>query len=663
MSTSSINLISSALDVTTIVDNLINADSAPIQRMQSQVTKFQNKVSAFQTLNTKLSTLSDKLNTILFGTTTAPLSPGYSFAERLKASIFSKSSVSSSDESIISATASNPTAGGSYSVTVSSLAQAKSSASSNFTSISSPATGTGTLIITTGTNSPVTVTIDGSNNTLAGVRDAINAANAGVTATIINDGTSNPYRLVITANDSGTANAFSVTENLSGGQLLAFSQVQEPEDAVFVVNGVSITKSSNSISDVIDGVTFNLKQKTNGSSVTLKVGQDTESIVSSLKDLISAYNDVNTYINGQFAYNTTTQTAGVLAGDSTLRNIQSSLQNQLVQTISNRFTSDNVMGQVGVEFNRDGSLSLNEGTLRSALESDPRSVAALFLGDGTPAGSQTVTDNRVSYNGKTTATQPGTYAIQVTGLAQQATVTGNLAVTTLSQAEILTINWGEESAVVPLSQDEPLATVLFDINTVFSQQGIAASATNDGTGKIKITTTNYGSSQTITVTSNLDSPPGSTGFQTTPTTATGVDISGTINGHAAVGSALTLTGAAGQPEEGLSLNIAQTSTGDYGSVTIAPDQQGVEGAGIFMNLHSMLNGITDPLSGPIHNSTDSLNQAIRASNEEISRYQDRLDIEREMLTAQYSQADEALRLMTVTQASLNSQLASLSSSR
>jgi flagellar hook-associated protein 2 len=659
MSTSSINLLSSALDVTTIVDNLINADSAPVTRMQNRVTTFQSKVSAFQTLNTKLSTLSDKVNTILFGTTTAPLYPPYSFADRLKGSIFSKSSVTSSDESTISATASNPTSGGSYSITVSSLAQAKSSASSNFASTSSTATGTGTLIITTGTGSPATVTIDSSNNTLAGVRDAINAANAGVTATILNDGTSSPYRLVITSNNSGIANSFSVTENLSGGQALALAQVQEPKDAVFTINGVSITKSSNSISDVIDGVTFNLEAETTA-PVTLKISQDTDSIASSLKDLISAYNDVNSYINSQFAYNSTTHKAGVLSGDSTLRNIQSGLQNQLVQIISNRFTADNVMGQVGVQFNRDGSLSLDERTLRSALVSDPASVAALFLGDGTPAGSHTVTDSRVSYSGQTAATQPGTYSIQVTGLARQATVIGNQAVTNLSQAETLTIHWGETTAVVILSEGESLTDVLSQINTTLAEQGIAASATSDE-GRIRITTGSYGSSQNISVTSNLDNPPGSTGFQTTPTTDTGVDISGTINGNAAVGSGLTLTGAAGQPEEGLSLNIAQASTGDYGSVTIAPEDQGVEGASILMNLHSMLDGITDPLSGPIHNSTDALNQAIRATNEEISRYQDRLDIERTILTAQYSKADEALRLLTVTQASLQSQLAALTS--
>jgi flagellar hook-associated protein 2 len=649
------------IDVQSIVDAIISADSGPIQTMQNEVTTFQSKVSAFQTLNTDLSTVSDDVNTILFGSTTAPLTPGYSFADRLQDSIFSKSTVTSSDDSTISATPTNPTSNGSYSITVSSLAQTQSSASSNFASTSSTATGTGTLTITTGTNSPVTVTIDSSNNTLAGVCNAINAANAGVTATIINDGTSSPYRLVLTANNSGTANAFSVTENLSGGQALNFKLIQNPEDAQFKVNGVPITRSSNSISDVIDGVTFNLEAETSA-PVTLTISQDTNSIVSALNQFISDYNNVNSFINSQFAYNSTTNTAGVLSGDSTLRNIQSTLQNQLIQIISNQFTSYSVLGQVGVDFNDDGSLSLDEGTFEAALTSDPQGVAALFLGDGTPPGGETATDNRVSYSGQTAAAQPGTYSIQVTGLAQQATVTGNQAVTALAQDETLTITSGQASAVVALSQGDSLTSVLSKINKALSQQKIAATAADDGTGRIKITTNSYGSAQNISVTSTSDGSTGTTGFQTTPTTATGVDISGTINGDAAVGSGLTLTGAAGQPEEGLSLNIAQTSTGDYGSVTIAPATQGVEGASILMNLHTMLDGITDPLSGPIETATDSLNQAIQDTNNEISAYQDRLNIEQTMLTNEYNQADDALRMLTVTQADLNAELASLQSS-
>jgi flagellar hook-associated protein 2 len=660
MSSSSINLVNSVIDVGSIVDNLIYADSAPVRRMQSQVTTLQSKVSAFQSLNTKLSALSDKIDTILYGTTDEPLINPYTFSDRLEDSVFSKCKVTSSDSDAISATADNANSSGTYSITVTSLAQAKSMAAANFADTSSTHTGTGTLTIQTGDDDAVNVTISESNNTLTGVCNAINDANAGVTATIINDGTSSPYRLLITANDAGTANSFTITDNLSGGQALNLQQKQAASDAQFVLNGVSITKSSNTISDVIPGVTFTLKATTTG-AVNLTLDKDIDSIVSALNDFISAYNSVNSYINSQFAYDSTTKKSGLLSGDSTLRNIQSNLQNQIIQSVSNRFTNYNVAGQVGLEFNRDGSLNLDTDKLRSALSSNFAGVAALFLGNGTPSDSATTTDRRVTYNSKTSATQAGTYSVQITSLAQKAALIGNQTVTILSNSERLTITSGINSAIVNLSYHDSLSTVLSKINSSLSAQGMAITATNDGTDKISLAANNYGSDGSFSVVSNRASYPGSTGFGTTPRNGVGTNIAGLINGHAATGSGLGLTGATGQPEEGLSLNIDQTDIGDYGLVTVAPADQGIEGASIFMNLHSILDGITDPLAGPIHNSTDSFNQNIKSINDEISSYQARLEVERQMLTDQFNRADEALRLLTVTQSSLSSQLSKLSS--
>jgi flagellar hook-associated protein 2 len=656
---STINVLSSALDVTGIVDNLIYVESAPVRSMQSQVSSLQSKVSAFQSLNSKLSTLLDKVNSVLFGETEAPILKPYTYQDRLSDSIFAKCTAASSDEDAITATASNAISEGTYSITVGNLAQAKSTASASFADATSSLTGTGTLVIQTGTEDPVTVTINSSNNTLNGVRDAINSANAGVTASVINDGSRTPYRLLVTANETGTANSFTITDNLTGGQALDLAEMQAAADAEFAVNGVSIIKSTNSISDVISGVTFNLKNTT-ASPVTIHVEKDIDGIIEALNELVSAYNSANYYINNQFAYNSTTETAGVLSGDSTLRRIQSNLQNQIIQAVSNRFTSYSVVTQVGVEFNRDGSLSIDESKLREALSANFTEVAALFLGDGTPSGDVTVSDNRVSFNSKTSATQAGTYDIQITTLAQQAAAVGLVAVDTLAAAETLTITSGASVAVVNLDLGDTLSTVLSKINSELSAQGMAITATDDGTGKIRIATDNYGSSQTFTIESTGDGTEGTTGFTSTPLVVNGVDIAGTIGGNAAVGDGLTLTGAAGQPEEGLSLTIAQTTTGSYGSVTIAPSGEGVEGASILMNLQSMLDGITDPLSGPIFHSTDSLNQNIRLLNDQIEAYEDRLEVRREMLTSQFQKADEALRLLSIAQSSLSSQISSLS---
>jgi flagellar hook-associated protein 2 len=654
MSTSAINVLSSGLDVTSIVDALIDVERAPVRTMEGQVTSLQGKISAYQSLNTKLSALSDKVNNLLFGSTAAPLAQVYSFADRLKDSVFAKCGITTSDEDKISATASNPNSEGSYSITVGSLAKAKTMASAGFASVTSTATGTGTITITTGSSDPVIVTITSANSTLAGVRDAINNANAGVTATIVNDGTATPYRLLITADDTGTANAFNITDSLSSGQALGLAQTQGAVDAQFVINGVSITKSSNTISDVIDGVTFNLKQET-ANPVTLKVEKDVDSVVKTLEEFVTAFNAVNSYINGQFAYNTTTKKSGALAGDSTLRGIQGSLQNKIIQSVSNQFTNYSVAGQIGLNFNRDGSLSLNQTKLRDALAEDFTAVAALFLGNGTVPGSATSSDSRVIYNGKTAATQAGTHEILINTLAQKASATGAQELTTLSNAETLTVTCGASFIDINLSAGDSLEVVLGKINTALSSAGIAAAATNDGSNIIQISTNGYGSSQTISVVSDGDGSSGTTGFSTTPVVGNGVDITGTIGGNTATGNGLTLTGTSGD-SEGLSVIISQTTTGNYGTITVASDTEGVEGDSILMNLFSALDGITDPLSGPIHNATDGLNRSIQSINDRISEYETRLEARRMILTAQFSAADEALKLLTVTQANITSQL-------
>lgn len=658
MAASSVDLVNSQIDVGSIVSNLIYVDSAPVRRMQSQVSTLQSKISAFQTLNTRLSTLSDKVDKILYGSSTEPLNHPYSYADRLAKSAFSRCNVTSSNESAISAIADNAQIGGNYSVRVTDLAEAESWASGNFAATTTE-TGVGILKIVKADNTTVDVTINEDNNTLTGVCNAINEVNAGVTASIINDGTpGTPYKLLITATDSGSDNSFSIDESGLTGQALGTVQKQAATDAVFVVNGVTISKGSNTVSDVIPGITFTLKEETT-SSVRLSVGKDVNAIVSALDEFVSAYNTVNSYINSQFAYDSTNKKSGLLSGDSNIRNIQSNLQTQMVQSISNRFTDFNVAGQVGIEFNRDGSLSLNDTKLRDALASNFTGVAALFLGNGTPANNVTASDSRVAFNSKTAATQAGTYSVEITALAQKASAIGSQAMTgALTGAETLTVTPnGGSSFDITLAEGAGISDVLLAINNAFTANGMDAAATNDGTNKILISADNYGSAGSFTIVSQKGIA-SETGFGSL-VTATGTDISGLINGHAAVGSGTSLTGAIGQSEEGLMLNISQTAIGNYGTATVAPADKGIEDKSILMNLHSLLEGITDPLSGPIHNSEDALSQNIKYLNEEIASYQMRLDIQKEILTMQFNKADEALKLLQVSQSSLSSQLAKL----
>ncbi len=648
-----INLIDGGFDVQSIVNNLISVESVPVQRMQKQTSTLQGKISAFQSINTKLASLLNKVNDILFKGETVPLNVPGTFASRLLHSVFAQRTVASSDENTVTATASKGAASGTYSLTVSRLAQTQSMASGNFVDTGAAATGSGTLVLTVGTGSPVTITIDSTNNTLQGVRDAINDAKAGVTASIINDGTATPYRLVVTSDQTGSSNAFTVQDNLAGGQALNLTQKLAAQNAEFEVNGLAISKGSNTVTDVIEGVSFTLHD-TSAVAASLTVGRDVDGIVTALKELVSAFNDVNSSIGAQSRYDPDTKTAGILSGDSTLRSIQRKIQAVLMQSVPRTLSSYGVLSQVGLKFNNDGSITLNEDTLRKAISGDLTGVAALFLGEGA------ISDGRVTYNSQTPSTQAGTYGIAITSLAQRAIVTGSQAVTNLTADENLTITHGSKTTAVSLLSGDSLSTVLAKINSALKADGASVTAADDGTGRVKIFTNSYGSSQSVAVASSIADDAGTTGFGTTAVSSTGSDIAGTINGSPAIGNGLTLTGAAGGPEEGLSVTISQTATGDYGTVKVSAGSTSVDGTGVMIYLRSVLRNITDPLTGPIHNSTDALNGNIRQLNERISEYQARLDIRREFLLNEYSRADQALRQMQVLQSSLTSQTASLS---
>jgi flagellar hook-associated protein 2 len=233
-------------------------------------------------------------------------------------------------------------------------------------------------------------------------------------------------------------------------------------------------------------------------------------------------------------------------------------------------------------------------------------------------------------------------------------------VTTLDLDETLTVTFGSTVTTVDLTGGSTLAQAVDAINAALAQDGIPALALNDGADHLRFRTNGYGSTHSITVVSDRPASAGSTGIGTTPLTGAGSDIQGTINGNAAVGSGNKLTGAEGFPEEGLALTIAQTTTGSYGSLTLSSDYPGVAGSSPLINLQAALDSIMDPLEGPIHASTDALNDTIADISHRISDYEDRLEVRREILLREFPRADEALRMLGVLQNSLSNQMASLS---
>lgn len=421
----------SGLAIESIVSGLMSLEKQPLTAIQTQISSYNTKLSAYGTLKSGLSTFQaavDKLAT---------------------AAKFNAQSATLSDSSSLTATADGTATNGNYSIAVSQLATSQKLTTAAYGSMTD-VIGSGTLTISFGSytaadagagtpasftananKDAITISLDSSNNTLAGVRDAINAQNASVSASIINDGSG--YRLVMTSKETGAANSLSIdvadadgnhTDN-SGLSSLAYNplagvgsgqnmtQLVAAGNALLTVDGLSISSASNTLTDVIQGVTLTLKSITSTSS-TLKVDTDTTTIQASVQSFIDAYNKLNTSLRDLTKFVESGSSAnGPLLGDSTARDISVKLKSMLARP-STTATTYRTLSDLGVSVGQDGALSLNSSKLQSALSTNLSDVAKLF------APSAITTDAQVSYIGSGSKTASGVYAVNVSQLATAA---------------------------------------------------------------------------------------------------------------------------------------------------------------------------------------------------------------------------------------------------
>lgn len=350
----------SGLDLEGLVTKLMTAERVPITTIQTKEAKEQTKLSAWGQIKSALSTLQAAAQAM--DTSTELVTYSGSIADSTVASVAVGSSASA----------------GKYSLEVTQLATAQKTRSSGYASATAALATSGATSLTLKVGSTEKTLSLSANSTLQDLRDAINDANAGVTASIVNDGkgTSTSYSLVLTGDETGTANAFSLT-GLTGTDTL--STVTAAANAEFTIDGIDYTRSSNTVADAINGVTLTLQKTNVDDPTTLNVTTDTSALKSKVSTFVTAYNTVNTLVKSLTAYNADTKTAAMLNGDSTL----SSVQSQLKSIISSAVGSGSVsrLAEIGVAFQKDGSLKLDSTTFDKALSSSVSTVASLFIKD------------------------------------------------------------------------------------------------------------------------------------------------------------------------------------------------------------------------------------------------------------------------------------------
>ena len=404
----------SGLDLNSLLTGLMQSEQIPLVALQRQEASYQSRISALGTLQGALSSLQTAAGSMVPATGTTAVVKYTTFTASI------------ADTTIASASASTGAVAGSYSLEISALAKSQRLVTPAYVGGSAATViATGSLLIEFGkldggvyTGDSLrskTITIDSSNATLGGLRDAINAANIGASATIVN-GTGGA-QLVLSSNETGLSNvirlsgltAFDYNPVANTGTMTqaALQGGQAATNAAFTLNGIAATSSTNTVTGVLDGVTLNLLKTTAAlTPTTLKVSKDSiGSLTSSLNAFVKAYNDANKAMSELGAYNATTKAAGALQGSSTLRTAKNQIRSLVFNATAGGTSPYQHLSNIGVSLGKDGSLSLDSAKLSAAVAADPTSVANLVSAVG--SAYKTGIEGLVGSTGSITAATDG----------------------------------------------------------------------------------------------------------------------------------------------------------------------------------------------------------------------------------------------------------------
>lgn len=669
-----------------LVDDLVKAERDTIDlRLDLQKAEFEAEISAF-------------------GTITAALENLKITADALKApSALQAISATTSDESALSATASSLAEAGNYSITINELAQSHSVVSKSYDEITD-IVGTGELTFRFGTTtfsgsdydafaldntkSSKTLVIDSSNNTLASLRSAINNADFGVEASIVNDGSG--FRLLLSTEDPGISNSMEIlvaadngsglsqlaynstyngqtavgaiteggstdlsagidfslgnagftfdlgattgiavtvdanatsdlgggggtaednriavqtaidtaliTAGLSAGDVIAsidaddgglvlttlatglsesirvtaddgvlglnpnlgsrfgsdgsLTQTQAAQSAEIEVNGLTITRESNLVTEVINGVTLNLKSADVGTPINLTLESDSASIIEKVQSFVDSYNELKVLSNELTKFDLERGDSGLLLGDSTLRALTSQIRN-VMNSIVDGITGSSfrTLSEVGISTNQDNSylLELDAGKLTRSIEENPNAIVSLF------ATNTSASDPLIEVVNTSFSTLPGAYVVELTQVATQGNYQGDIlaaldnpiTIDDDNDSFVINVN-GETSETVSITQGVYASAAVFaqelqlrinnDANISETSDTVTVSY-NSTNQRFDFQSSDYGSSSSISFSSTDTNVEAELGFGSgVGTVNAGLDVKGTINGEAATGN-------------------------------------------------------------------------------------------------------------------------------
>jgi flagellar hook-associated protein 2 len=351
----------SGFDVASTVTQILGIQQAIETPWKNQLATLQGQDTALSTIGTDLSTLTTSLQTLT------------DFS-----GVMAQKQGSSSNPDVLSlGSASASAVAGTHTVEVDLLAQTSSDYSDT---LSTSDTLSGSLTIQVGSGESQTINIDSSNDTLSSLAASINSADIGVTASVISDSTGS--RLSIVSGTGGAAGQLSISSSMTDdgtGAAVGFHTGQVGKDASFTVDGVALTSGTNTVTDAIPGVTFQLLSADVGTPVQVVIANDNSAVESAFSSLVTAYNAVVKDINTQEGKDASGN-AEPLYGSPTLALIQSQLSGALLGGAASGSISN--VTRLGISVNNDGTLTLNQDTLNSALNNNFSDVVGFLQNAG-----------------------------------------------------------------------------------------------------------------------------------------------------------------------------------------------------------------------------------------------------------------------------------------
>jgi flagellar hook-associated protein 2 len=641
---------SSGVDNAALITQLVDASkAADVARLTSKQATLEAQISDYGLMRSAISKLETSIKAVSNPDT------------------FNAKSVSLPDTSLLGITKLEAkAAAGEYKLKVEQIAQAQSLSSGTFSSIDTPI-GKGKLVIRFGewdqppgtftantTKAGDTITIDDSNNSLTGLRDAINSAGLGIQASIV--GEEGSYRLLITS-PSGAKNEIEITATEEDGSTglnsfnfnqtdRALTQEQEGRDALVRVNGLLLTRASNHITDVIEGLEFDLFNASTSEVVSINITHDRAGAELAIRDFVAAYNTFLSETKKLIGYDEENAKFGSLRQDPLSKGLMNSIRSMLATPVAGLASDFSTLGSMGIRTQLDGSLQIvedgKETDFNHTLANHFNAVRDFFV----PKRSS---DNAaIQLRSNSAASTPGTYAVNITtnaskgylnGDALDADATFPLSTAGKDYSFKIKVN-GVESATVLLPEKSYAsgAEMAADIQTLINADSALKAARanvavsyNAVENRFEFTSNDFGSSSRVDISAAGDDL-AELGLSVANGTA-GVDVAGTIDGVAAFGYGNVLLPAIGSKAEGLSMHIMPGATS--GNITFSK--------GFATQLTDMLANYTKASGGLIKGREDNVNKDLEKVKEDQKVVERRAESYRARLQAQFAAMEAIVR--------------------